>query len=50
MNSGSANCEQLVKVDTNFAWLSPADAERIDVSDNDRSQRMTFERIDNIAW
>lgn len=35
MNSGSANCEQLVKVDTNFAWLSPVDAERINVSDDE---------------
>lgn len=33
MNSASANCEQLVKVDTNYAYLNPTDAARINVAD-----------------
>ena len=35
MNSGSANCEALVKIDTNFAYLNPDDAENAGLAEND---------------
>lgn len=35
MNSGCANSDELVKENTNYAYLSPADATRIDVTERD---------------
>ena len=35
MNSGSANCEALVKIDTNFAYLNPDDAANAGLAEND---------------
>lgn len=35
MNSASANSEELVKVDTNYAFLHPQDAARVAVSNNE---------------
>ncbi len=38
MNSGSANCEVLVKDATNYAYLNPVDAARIGVDDREHVQ------------